>query len=196
MFVLGTASADHPCWAPFGRLSVRLATVAVAGLLVGGATSGTLVFGVAQRVFVGAVLALMMLTALRLGSMTPPRRDRGRNVDRLRTALAELTRGNLDPLSSLLHPRVHWNPVPCRGFEPCRSRDEVLAKVRHHLDQGFRLEDVELIESGQDVVVGFRAPQHLPLPPGARFFNAFRFKAGRVVRIEDRLERESFGAAL
>ncbi len=169
MFVLGAAFADLASWASFSRRSTELAGVSAAAFLVAGATTGSLVFGVAQRVFVGAVAAWLMLTALRLTSMTRPTKDGGRNIDKLRGALSELNRGNFDDLSLLLHPRVRWYPVPGRGLDPCRDRDEVLATMRQHLDSGFRLVDVELLESGGEVVVGFRAPDHLPVPAGARF---------------------------
>lgn len=190
MLVLGAAFAEVAS-SSFSRTSAKLAWTAAGALLVGGATPGTVMFGLAQRLFVGAVVAWLMLTAIRLRAGG---RDRGSDLHNLERALSELDRGNLDELRSLLHPKVRWDPVPNRGLDPCRNRDQVLATMRHHLENGFRLEDVELHRSGADVVVAFRAPPHIALPAGARFSNVVRFRAGKVVHIQDYVEWEKMAS--
>lgn len=196
MFVLAKAFAGVFSWAPLSGPSTKLARVASGAFLVAATTHGTLAFGIAHRVFVGAVTAWLMLTGLRVWSMGRSAKDYGTNIERLRGVLAELNRGNLDELASLLHPRVCWYPVPGRGLCVCRHRDEVLATMGHHLDNGFPLEDVELLEAGEEVLVRFPAPDHLLLPPGTWLVNVFRFDAGKVVRIEDRLESEEAAGAV
>ncbi len=191
VLMLGAAFAEVPSWASFSRTSAKLGWLAVAALLVGTVSPRTVAFGLAQRVFVGAVAAWLTLTAVRLRSISGHPRHRQSNLHKLERARAELNRGDLDELCSLLDPKVRWDPVADRGLDPCCDRDEVLATMRHHFDNGFRLDEIELWESDDNVVVAFRAPAHLPVPAGDLLFNLFSFHAGKVVRIHDRLEAQS-----
>lgn len=69
MFVLSTAFGHAPRWASFSRLSSKLSGTAALALVVAGPTQRSLAFGVAQRVFVGTVVAWLIITAFRLRSM-------------------------------------------------------------------------------------------------------------------------------
>lgn len=145
MFVLGATFAETPAWAPFSRLTGRLARFAAAAFLVAGATSGTFAFGIVHRAFVATVVAWLMIAALRLRSMLRPHsspvpREGLSDADKVRSALVAIKRGDLGPLSALLDVSARWNPVAGRVAGPCLGREEILANMQRHLDGGFRLE--------------------------------------------------------
>lgn len=77
---------------------------------------------------------------------------------------------------------------------PCRDRTAVLATMRHHLESGFQLEDVELVEAGNQVVIGFRLSDAASHARALRFYNVFAFDGGQVVHIQDYRETSVRGA--
>jgi hypothetical protein len=85
---------------------------------------------------------------------------------------------------------MEWHGVAGAGFEPCRDRNDVVANLHRHINAGFRLEELELISAGANLVVGFRPPPAAPAPAGSRFYNVFHVRAGRVIRIQDYERRE------
>ncbi len=180
MFFFAHATRQVAEWRSFGRLSAALAGTAAVTFILAGATQPSITFGVAQRVFLAAVVAWLVAIGGRLYTL-----GRTGNVNKLRHALEAYNAGDLSPLADLLDPAVDWQGVDGMGIRPCRDRAAVLATMRHHLESGFRLEDMEMAEVGNQVVVGFRSPVAASHATEPRLYNVFTFDAGQVIHIQD-----------
>lgn len=180
MFLFTSATRQVPSWRSFGRLSAALAGTAAVSFIVAGATHPSLAFGIAQRVFLAAVVVWIMVVGARLYVL-----GRTGHIHKLRRSLDAYNEGDLRPLAELLDPAVDWQGVEGTDIRPCRDRAAVLANMRRHLESGFRLEDVEMTEAGDHVVVGFRPPGAGLDTPSGRFYNVFTFDAGQVIHIQD-----------
>lgn len=121
------------------------------------------------------------------------------NADRLRTAFDA---SDLEQLVRLLDERVIWRGLPTEdhvhadedhdhdddnNVPICRSRDEVRSVFESLLAQGRIGHPVILAEAGDSLVVDPRPEPALPFP----LHQAFTFRGGRVVLIQDYPDRDS-----
>lgn len=180
MFFFTIAAPQVAEWGSFGRPSAALAGTAAVGFILAGATQQSITFGVAQRLFLAAVVVWIVAIGARLYVLV-----RTGNVVNLRRALDAYDEGDLGPLADLLDPAVAWEGVDGMAVRPCRDRAAVLANLRRHLESGFRLEELELAEAGKKVVVGFRSPIAASRTLEPRSYNVFTFDSGQVVHIQD-----------
>lgn len=120
------------------------------------------------------------------------------NADRLRAAFDA---SDLDQLMGLLDEGVIWRGLPTEDHVHadddqqhehddvpiCRSRAEVRAVFEGVLAEGHTGHPVILAEAGDSVVVDPRPEPALPFP----LHQAFTFRGGRVVLIQDFPDRDS-----
>ncbi len=66
----------------------------------------------------------------------------------------------------------------------------MLATIRAHFEGGFRLNDLEFIDGGGQLVVGCRSPAYAPGEAGSRLYNVLRLRHGKVIRIGDYAQRD------
>jgi hypothetical protein len=180
MFVFASASRTVPLWSSLSRLSAALTYVAAASLAIASATQGSLIFGVAQRTFLGAVVVWLAVAGVHLSRAAMP----GVKIDSLRQAFEAFNRGDESRLEDLLDPQVEWHGIAGVGVEPCQDRNDVVANLRNHVKAGFQLEILELIPTGANLVVGFRPAPTAPVPAGSRIYTVFRVRAGKVIHIQ------------
>ncbi len=185
MFVLANAAYDVRGWSSFGRLSSFVAPVAAVSFLVAGATQHSIAFGVAQRLFLVAVVVWIGVAGTRLRSI-----GWASGVDNVRRALEVFNAGDLVGLATVLDPDVQWFPLAGTAIEACHNKKRVLATMRAHFEDGFRLADLEFIDAREQLVVGFRPPASAPGEAGSRFYNVFRLRHGTVIRIDDYAQRD------
>lgn len=180
MFFFTRATRQVPAWYSFGKVSSALASVAALAFVVAGATQPSIVFGVAQRVFLGAVVAWLVAVGARSYVLA-----RDWNIEKLRRALDAYNEGELTPLAELLDPAVSWHGVHGQDIRPCSDRSAVLATMHSRFESGFRLDDVHLTEAGDQVIVKFHSPEGVGYTKNPSFHNAFTFAGPQVVHIQD-----------
>lgn len=180
MFFFTRATRQVPAWYSFGKVSSALGSVAALAFVVAGATQPSIVFGVAQRVFLGAVVAWLVAVGARSYVLA-----RDGNIEKLRRALDAYNEGELTPLAELLDPAVSWHGVHGQGIRPCSDRTAVLATKHSRFESGFRLDDVHLTEAGDQVIVKFHSPEGVGYTKNPSFHNAFTFAGPQVVHIQD-----------
>jgi len=110
-----------------------------------------------------------------------------------------MRRNDLDRLSARLAPEVEH--VGVRADRVCRGRDAVLERLRARAAQLPRVSAMELIESGDQVVMSVRAPTvGAPVEDDAQQRGqatiVFTLRDGLIVRMQDYLGRAEALAAL
>ncbi len=111
--------------------------------------------------------------------------------------LASLRTGDLSRLEARLAPELVW-----KGLRPdlvCNSRDEALEVIRHQLAGERHITALELVDAGDKVVFGVRAPEITEVA-GERLdgaiFQVFTFRDDRIVEMQDfRSRSEALAAA-
>jgi len=174
------AARQVPEWYSFGKVSSALTSVAAVAFVVAGATQPSIVFGAAQRVFLGAVVVWIVAIGARSYVL-----GRDGNVEKLRRALDAYNEGHLNPLAELLDPAVSWHGADGLGIQPCSDRVAVLATMHNRFESGFRLDDLHVTEVGDQVIVEFRSPEVASYAKNPRFYNAFTFAGQQVIHIQD-----------
>jgi ketosteroid isomerase-like protein len=110
--------------------------------------------------------------------------------------LHAMRRGDVDSVASRLHPDVVH-----QGVSPhllCANRDEVLASMRRALEgDGLGIEHLEILDTGDRVVVGLAGPRFRDVPHLAgQLFIVYTLRDGRIVRMDDhRTRAEALAAA-
>ena len=112
------------------------------------------------------------------------------NVEIVRTGLASYMRGDLGGAFAMLADDVRWEGVP--GVAPCRTRTEVESTIRFNYEAGPRIEPEELIDAGDQVVVGFRVTGEVfePYRGRDRVYVVCALRDGKVWLMRDFLQRE------
>lgn len=180
MFLFTRATRQVPAWYSFGKVSSALTSVAAVAFVVAGATQPSIVFGVAQRGFLGAVVVWIVAIGARSYVLA-----RDGNVEKLRRALDAYNEGDLNPLAMLLDPAVSWHGTEGQGIRPCSDRAAVLDTMHFRFESGFRLDDVHLTDAGDQVIVEFHSPAMSSYTKNPRIYNVFTFAGQRVVHIQD-----------
>ena len=104
--------------------------------------------------------------------------------------------GDLATVAARLAPDVVWQGV--RGGLVCRDRDEVLAVLGHFGQSQFRIDALELIDGGEQVVLGVRGPQFDQVGGvelGGQIFNVFTLHEQKIVHMRDYRTRADAVAA-
>ncbi len=82
----------------------------------------------------------------------------------------------------------------------CNNRDEVLANVRRGFARDdFGVDRVEMIDAGEQVVVGLGGPRFRDVPwapLNGQIYMVFTLRHGRIVRMDDYLTRAEAMAAV
>jgi ketosteroid isomerase-like protein len=82
----------------------------------------------------------------------------------------------------------------------CNNREEVLANVRRGFARDdFGVDHLEMIDAGDQVVVGLAGPRFLEVPWAplkGQIYMVFTLRDGRIVRIDDYLTRADAMAAV
>jgi ketosteroid isomerase-like protein len=105
------------------------------------------------------------------------------NVELARRGFAAALRGDLDAIAALLDPEVKWHGGDPDAVGACRNREQALEFMRQsEVIRGGRLELVDVVDAGEQVVVIMRPP-----PEGGRpaelVANLTTFCDGKVVEM-------------
>ena len=104
------------------------------------------------------------------------------NADRARRGFEAAVRGDLDVIADLLDPDVKWHGGDPNAPGACRNRDQTLEFMRAALGRRDRVELVDVVDAGDQVVVIMR-----PAPTAGEnvttVANLTTFRDGRVVEM-------------
>jgi ketosteroid isomerase-like protein len=105
--------------------------------------------------------------------------------------LTALARCDLDAAAALVDPEVVWQGI--REDFVCRGRAQVLDMLRGTLRHRPRPTALEVVAGEGAVVFGVLSPDLTEIggvPTGGRLFSVYRIRAGRIVAVEDHLDRD------
>jgi ketosteroid isomerase-like protein len=105
------------------------------------------------------------------------------NVEMVRRGFEAALRGDLDAIAALLDPEVKWHGGDLSAPGACHNRTQALAfmgRARAIREGGLEL--VEVIGTGDRVVVIMRSPSHEG-EPGALTANLTTFRDGKVIEM-------------
>lgn len=123
MFFFTRATRQVPAWYSFGKVSSALASVAALAFVVAGATQPSIVFGVAQRVFLGAVVAWLVAVVLEATSRP------GREHREASSCAGRIQRGRADPARWASRSRRELARCPRSGHPAVLRSDR---RAGHH----------------------------------------------------------------
>jgi limonene-1,2-epoxide hydrolase len=128
------------------------------------------------------------------------RGDVDRSQDNLELMLGwldALRRRDYDTVAGALHPEVVWQGV-ADGLV-CHGSEEVVRIFRAERESDHEIEALELVGSGDKVVLGARRPDLVEIGGvelHGQIFNVFGLRGGRIIDIRDYpTRREALGAA-
>jgi hypothetical protein len=111
------------------------------------------------------------------------------DIDALRVAFESVGRSGPDALARLLDPKVEWFGIR-RGQWDCHSRADVVRTIREQVAPGVDTQVAELVEVGDNVVVGVRSGW-----PGREqepvFYRVLTLHDGKITRMQDCPDRLS-----
>lgn len=125
------------------------------------------------------------------------------NVELVRRSYEAILRGDVEEGLAVLAPDVRWDGVP--GVDPCIGRDEVEHNVRQMVERGASFVVEEVVDGGDRVLVALRpgdsaAFERADLPEpylgSDRLFNVVTVRDGKVVHLEDHLDRREALASI
>lgn len=102
-----------------------------------------------------------------------------------------LRRRDHDAMAAALHPEVVWQDVTQDLV--CHGPEEVIAAFLTGYDANQDVDSLELFGTDRSIVFGVRGPGLGDIANGAigdEIYNVFTIEEGRIVRIEDHLERD------
>ncbi|MBI4260590.1 MAG: nuclear transport factor 2 family protein [Actinobacteria bacterium] len=109
-------------------------------------------------------------------------------LDVIRRLHRAYQQGDLEAVASQLHPDVEWRaPGPDRDWD-CRGRERVLHVLRDRAERVPPLERLELVDLGEDVLVGLPTEEPWGEPT---WYQRVRVEDGLIVAIRDYGSREA-----
>ncbi len=105
------------------------------------------------------------------------------NAERVRRGFDAISRGDFDPIGDLLAPDVKWHGGDPSGSESCQDREQALAVMRRAHEAGGIGELVDVVESGDKVMVVMRPAQSASEERPREVANLTTFRDGQVIEM-------------
>lgn len=110
--------------------------------------------------------------------------------------LDALRRHDFDAVERRMDPDVYWQGV--REDFVCENRDEAMGMLREQQREEHGVEALELIGTEDRVVLGVRSTQLQEIegvPLGGQIFQVFTLRGGRIIRVDEYVQRDEALAA-